>query len=407
MPFYVYKAVDSKGKIIKGEVEASGEIEVTTQLAKIGYLPISISFKPLRTTAPWEWILKRARKVSPQSLVVFTREFATIVKAAVPILEGLGVLSEQTDDPALKEALNQIVHDVEGGSSLSLAMSKHPGVFSELYVNTVIAGETGGILDTVLLRLSHMLEDDLETRTSIMSALRYPIMVVVALFVAVFVLSVFVIPQFAKIYLDMKVALPLPTQIMIIISNLLRHYWYITFPALMGLAFLFRWFINTKQGRFLWDGMKFKVAITGKIYTKITMLRFASMLSVLYQAGLPVLKTMDIVGMTIGNVVLAREVEAIKRDVADGKGISGAVLASKFFPRLVGYMISVGEKSGALPVMLDSLCEYFSLEVKTLVKNLTSLIEPIMTAVLGMVVMGMALAIFLPLWGMIQVMKGR
>lgn len=406
MPVYLYKAVDSKGKIIKGELEASGEIEVTTQLAKIGYLPVSISFKSVKTAFLWERFLKKTKRVNPQSLVIFTREFATIVKAAVPIIEGLGVLSEQTEDPALKEALNQVVHDVEGGFSLSLAMSKHPGVFSELYVNTVIAGESAGILDKVLLKLSQMLEDDLETRTSIMSALRYPIMVVLALFVAVFVLSIFVIPQFAKIYLDMKVALPLPTQIMILISNLLRHYWYITFPVLFGLGFLSRWFINTKKGRFIWDGLKFKVALIGKIYTKITMLRFASMLSVLYQAGLPVLKTMDIVGMTIGNVVLAKEIEVIKRDVADGKGISGAVLNSKFFPRLIGYMISVGEKSGALPLMLDSLCEYFSLEVKTMVKNLTSLIEPIMTAILGIVVMGMALAIFLPLWGMIQVMKG-
>jgi MSHA biogenesis protein MshG len=175
---------------------------------------------------------------------------------------------------------------------------------------------------------------------------------------------------------------------------------------LIGLGFLFRWFINTKKGRFFWDGLKFKIAVVGKIYSKITMLRFTSMLSVLYQAGLPVLKTMDIVRMTIGNVVLAKELEAVKRDVADGKGISGAVLSSKFFPRLVGYMVSVGEKSGALPTMLDSLCEYFTLEVRTTIKNLTTLIEPIMTAVLGIVVMGMALGIFLPMWGMLQVIKG-
>lgn len=250
-----------------------------------------------------------------------------------------------------------------------------------------------------------MLEDDFETNTNIMAALRYPIMVLISLFVAVMVLSVFVMPQFIKIYADAKATLPLPTQIMIFISNLVRFYWYITIPVVAGSIFLFGWFINTLPGRFIWDGLKFKVVIVGKIYTKITMLRFSSMLSVLYQAGLPVLTTLDIVGLTIGNVVLAKEIEQIKKDVADGKGISGAVLNSKFFPRLVGYMISIGEKSGSLTMMLDSLCEYFDLEVKNTVRNLTTLIEPIMTAVLGVVVMGMALSIFLPLWSMIQVIK--
>jgi type II secretory pathway component PulF len=406
MPLYIYRAVDSKGKIVKGELEASGEVEVTTQLAKIGYLPISISFKSVRAASFWESFFKRTKKVRPDALVVFTRQFATIIKAAVPIIEGLGVLAEQSEDLALKEALNQVTHDVEGGASLSFSMSKHPGVFSELYVNTVIAGESAGVLDKVLLRLAHMLEDDFETRTNINTAMRYPIMVVIALFVALFVLSVFVIPQFAKIYMEAKVQLPLPTLVMIFISTGIRKYWFITFPAIVGVVFLFKWFINTKQGRFLWDTWKFKAVIVGKVYIKITMLRFASMLSVLYQAGLPVLKTMDIVGMTIGNVVLAKQIEAIKRDVADGKGISGGILNSKLFPRLVGYMVSIGEKSGSLPMMLDSLCEYFSLEVRTTVKNLTTMIEPIMTAILGVVVMGMALAIFLPLWNMIQVLKG-
>ena len=405
MPTYVYKAADSKGKLIKGELEASGEIEATTQLAKIGYLPISISVKAERAGPALEGILKKTARANPQALIIFARQFATILKAAIPIVDGLGVLAEQSEDPALKKALEQIVRDTGAGISLSQAMAKHPAVFSELFVNTVIAGESAGVLENVLLKLSHMLENDFETRTNIMAALRYPIMVVIAMLVAVLVLSIFVIPQFAKIYQESKMQLPLPTQVMILVSNILRYYWYVLFPALFGLAFLFRKFIRTKRGKFWWDTQKFKAIIMGKIYTKITMLRFTSMLNVLYQAGLPVLTTMDIVALTIGNTVLAKEIEKIKRDLADGKGISQAVLNSKFFPRLVGYMISIGEKSGSLPMMLDSLYEYLDMEVKTAVKNLTGLIEPIMTAVLGLVVMGMCLAIFLPLWSMIEVMK--
>jgi type II secretory pathway component PulF len=403
MAIYVYKAVDGAGKVVRGEMEAVSEIGLTTELARKGYLPVSIAFKARAKVLEHR---REISKVNSQALVIFTRQFATIIKAAVPIIEGLGVLAEQSEDEILKKAVNQIIHDVQGGSSLSQAMSRQPGVFSELYVNTVVAGESAGILEKVLLKLADMLEEDMETRTNIMAALRYPIMVVVALIVAVFVLSVFVIPQFAKIYAEAKAKLPLPTQLMILIGFVLRNYWYAVIICIVGLYFLFRWFINTRSGRFWWDGLKFKIVVFGKLYTKITMLRFATMLNVLYQSGLPVLKTLDIVGMTIGNVILTKEIDGIKRDVADGKGISGGVLNSKFFPRLVGYMISVGEKSGSLPMMLDSLCEYFNLEVRTTVKNLTALIEPIMTAVLGLVVMGMALAIFLPLWNLIQIFKG-
>jgi type IV pilus assembly protein PilC len=409
MSVYVYKAVDSKGKMVKGEMEAASEVELTTQLAKNGYLPVSIGFKTRQAASVFSGLnvksFRGVKKVHPASLVVFTREFATIINAAVPILEGLGVLAEQSEDPVLKEALTRIIADVQGGASLSLAMAKHPGVFSDLYTNTVMAGESGGVLGKVLLKLSQILEEDQLTRAQIKSALRYPFMVVVALFVALFMLSVFVIPQFSKIYLAAKVKLPLPTQIMIMIGQSIRNYWFITIPCIFALSFLVRWYINTRSGRFQWDGFKFRLGGISKVYTKILMLRFVSMLSVLYQAGLPVLKSMDIVGMTIGNVVLMGEIEKVKHGIADGKGISGGVLSSRFFPKLVGYMISVGEKSGSLTTMLDSICDYYTLETKTAINNLTGLIEPIMTLILGVAVTGMAMAIFLPMWGMLQVLR--
>ena len=413
---YSYKAVDNSGKLVRGEMEAPSEMGLTTELAKKQLTPVSITFKTKARDSAGGRI---KQGVDTNALVIFSRQFATIIKAAVPIIEGLRVLSEQTEDPALQKALKRVITDVEGGSSLSQALGRHPAVFSDLYVNTVVAGESAGILDKVLLRLARMLEDDMENKANIGAALRYPTMVVIAMFVAVIVLSVFVIPNFAKIYADAKLALPLPTQIMILMSNLILGPWkdsknflliLLWFGMVAGGAFglfsLFMAFINTKPGRFWWDDLKFKVPVFGKLYTKVTMLRFSTMLSVLYQSGLPVLQTLDIVGKTIGNVVLNREIEIIKQTVADGKGISAAVLASKFFPKLVGYMISVGEKSGSLPLMLDSICEYFELEVKTTIKNLTTMIEPMMTAVLGLVVMGMALSIFLPLWNMISVLKG-
>jgi type IV pilus assembly protein PilC len=203
----------------------------------------------------------------------------------------------------------------------------------------------------------------------------------------------------------MGLALPLPTQIMIIVSKMLKDYWFLTFPAIFGCLFLSKIVLNTSQGRKLWDNFKFKAPVFGQVYTKIVMLRFASMLNVLYQAGLPILKILDIVKITIGNVGLAKEIDSIKKEVADGKGIAGGILSSKIFPKLVGYMIAIGEKSGALTGMLDSLCDYYTQEVRVAMDGLTALIEPIMTAVLGTVVMGMAFAIFLPMWSLIGAMK--
>jgi len=411
MPLYSYKAVDKQGKVVKGDMESESEISLTTELAKQGYLPINVAYKHSAKAgtdkgpggAP---AYRSSGKVSEQAVVIFSRQFATIIKAAVPILEGLNVLAQQSEDPVLQKALKQISLDVEAGSTLSKALSKHPNVFSELYVNTVVAGEAAGILDKVLYRLSEVMSEELEQKGNIMAAMRYPIMVVIALIVAVIVLSIFVMPQFIQIYGDAKMSLPLPTQIMILVSVALKTYWYITFPLCAGIAFTVKWFFTgTKRGRFMWDSMKFTIPVFGKVYTKITMLRFVSMLSVLYQSGLPVLHTLDIVGKTIGNVVLTKEIEHIKRDVQDGKGISVGILNSKMFPRLVGYMVAVGEKSGQLAGMLDSIYDYYSVEVKASIKNLTTMIEPLMTAVLGTVVAGMAMAIFLPLWDMIQVVR--
>ncbi len=419
MGIYIYKAVDAKGKIVKGKIEAPTETDVSIQLAKLGYIPISIGFKGEKAPPLRERLFKkRFRRTSSHALVVFTRQFATMVKAAVPIVEGLKVLAEQAEDDNLKEALFRVIEDIEEGKKLSEALTKHPGVFSQLYVNTVVAGEVGGVLDKVLLRLANVLEEEQEIKMNMKSALRYPIIVMVALIIAVIILSVRVVPTFAKVYSRMNISLPLPTRIMILMSNfflgpwrdssnfLLKILWFMILLGIAVGAFLsFKLFITTPGGRRWWDNAKFRMYIFGKIYKKITMLRFASMLNVLYQAGLPILNILDVVKITIGNVVLAKELDNVKRFVADGKGISGGLLGSKLFPPLVSYMVSVGEKAGALSTMLDSLCEYYSLEVRTSLKNLTSLIEPIMTLVLGVVIGGMALAIFLPMWNLISIIR--
>jgi len=406
MPVYVYKAINVKGRSVKGSIDALSELDASTKIAKLGYTPVSIGLKIDKSASFLSRIFKKkVKKASAKSLIVFTRQFAVIVKAAVPVVEGLGVLAEQSESASLKDALHKIVRDVEEGQKLSEAMSRHPAVFSELYVNTVLAGESGGVLDKVLMRLADVMEEQKDILDSLKSAMRYPVMVVIALIVAVFILSVLVIPQFAKVYASFKASLPLPTQIMILIGKLTKDYWFVTFPILIGLFKLAKFIINTPRGRLWWDGLKFKIVVFGVIYNKIVMLRFSSMLNVLYQAGLPILKILDIVKITIGNVVLAQEIDKVRKEVSDGKGISGGVLSSKLFPRLVGYMISIGEKTGSLPLMLDSLCDYFTMEVRVAMRNFAALIEPLMTLVLGVVVAFMALSIFLPMWNLMQAVK--
>ncbi|MBU0693291.1 MAG: type II secretion system F family protein [Candidatus Omnitrophica bacterium] len=370
------------------------------------------------TTVNRSLFKKKTGRASAQSVIVFTRQFATIVKAGVPIVEGLGVLAEQSEDGNLKNALGQVVCDIREGKRLSQAISRWPGVFSELYVNAVLAGETGGVLDKVLLKLASVLEEEQETQMNIKTALRYPQLVVSAMVLAFIILSIKVVPVFAGLYSSFKTPLPLPTQMMIGISELVRGpwrdspniflkiLWYPLFCSVLGSLFFFsRWLINTPRGRKKWDELKFKIIIVGKIYNKITMLRFSSMFSVLYQSGLPILKILDVVKASLGNVILSREMEKIKKDVAEGKGISGAILESKFFPRMVAYMIAIGEKTGSLSEMLDSLYEYFSLDVKVAIKNLITLIEPLLTVVLAVGVAFLAFAIFLPMWNLIEVFK--
>jgi type II secretory pathway component PulF len=371
----------------------------------MGFVPISIALETRPALALPPGLIKGREKVKPQHLVSFTRQFATIIKAGVPILTGLSALSEQTESSALKGTLTTIAKDVEGGSSLSQALDKHPAIFSELYVNSILAGEAGGVLDKVLLRLAEMLERDAETNANIKAALRYPAMTMIAMVLACLFLVIFVIPNFAGIYARFEAQLPLPTRILIGLNQVITHYWYIIVPVVVALGYTFSRYINTKRGRWQWDNLKLRLPVFGGLFLKVYMLRFVSMLDTLNESGLPILRTLEIVSTTLGNVVIAREVDLMRHSVADGHGIAGSIMESKIFPPLVAHMISIGEKTGALGDMLRAIENYYDLELRTTVKNLTSMIEPIMTAILAAVVLGIALAIFLPMWNMIQLFR--
>ena len=269
----------------------------------------------------------------------------------------------------------------------------------------MVAGEAGGVLDKVLGRLAALMESDAETTASVKSAIRYPITVVVVLGIAFAVLIAFVIPAFSKMFARFGSQLPLPTRIMVALSHIIRGYWYIAIPSLAALIYLFNRIIKTEKGKVHWDGFRLKVPILGPLLIKMAMSKFCAMLSTLNQSGLPILRTLEIVSITVGNSVIAKEVEAVRTSVADGKGVSAPLKESKIFPPLVGNMMSIGEASGALDEMLDTIADYYDSEIKHTVKNLTTMIGPILTFGLGFIVLILALAIFLPMWGMINVFK--
>ncbi len=406
MPTYKYRAKNVQGKTVTGQLAAVSEVALSARLDKMGLTPLSIAIdKPGAGGGLLQSLFKPNKKVSADAMVGFTRQFATIVKAGVPIVTGLHVLSEQTESENLKDVLNKVRRDIEGGSSLSQALDKYPVVFSELYVNSVVAGEAGGVLDQVLLRLAELMERDAETRAAVSGALQYPMMTGIAIVIAVGVMVVFVVPKFANIYGRMGVSLPLPTQILIGTNYVVVHYWLLMLVvAIVGTALLRR-YIDTPRGRLQWDGMKLQLPIFGQLFLKVAMARFAMMLQTLNSSGLPILRSLEIVSTTVGNAVVGREIELLKRSVADGRGISGSILASKVFPPMVGHMVSIGETTGALDDMLSSVTAYYDLEIRSLVKRLTTMIEPIMTAITGGIVLLMALAIFLPMWGMMKVMQ--
>ncbi len=348
----------------------------------------------------------RGYAVSQRTLVIFTRQLSTMIHSSVPMVTAFTALIEATEDKNFKDVLVQVRGEIQEGVSLSDAFAKYPRVFSRLYVSTVAAGEEGGVLDAVLKRLADLLEHEVEIQTNVRSALRYPITVIIAITAAFFVLTTLVVPRFVNIFQAAGVTLPMPTRILILIDNAIRHYWFFVIPSIVVVVFVIRMYFKTRRGAYQWDYMKLKMPVFGSLFIKMFSSRFAQMLMTLDKAGLPILKSLDVIALTLGNAVFAKEVETLRKSVSEGKGIGEPLLRSKFFPRLVAHMVSVGEKSGAMDDMLASVQQHYDGEVNSAIRNLTALIEPLLTVGLGLIVLFLALGIYMPMWDLMSAVKG-
>ena len=404
MPIFKYKVRDRDGGVLTGTLEGTDVGTIVDRLDLLGYVPITIQeAKGVKSAgAPpaggfAAWVNKAmTQKVKPSDVINFTRQFVTLHKAGLPMLSAIAALQNQTRNKTLVNALDMIRKDLMGGASLSAAMAKYPVVFSELYVNSIWAGETGGVLDDILMRLCELLEHERKMRSEVMSALRYPMMVIIAFGVAIVVMSAFVLPKFIDMIAKVGAKTPLPTKILIYFTNFMKTYWGIVFLALGGVAALFYLFIRTKDGRLWWDQTSLKLPIFGDILYKMTLSRFARMFETLDRTGLPILRSLSLVSKTTGNVWIGGAIEKLSESVRRGRGLAAPMRESGVFPPMVVQMVATGEESGALDDMLHQVSEYYDQEVEYAVKNLTAMIEPIMILVMGVGAVFLIIAIIMP-----------
>ena len=344
--------------------------------------------------------------VSIKDLAIFTRQFATMINAGLPLVQCLDILSQQTENTVLRGVIASVMNDVESGSTLAEGLRRHPKVFDKLFSNMVQAGEAGGVLDDILLRLASYIEKAEALRRKVKSAMTYPLVVfTVAISATVFMLM-FIIPTFAKIFLEFGGELPLPTKIVMGASNFLREAWYILVAAIIGLVFLYRRYVGTESGRRNIDRLMLHIPILGDVLRKGAIARFTRTLGTLISSGVPILDGLQITAQTSGNKVIEEAIMATRGSIREGETIAAPLKESKVFPPMVVQMIGIGEETGALDEMLNKIAAFYDDEVNTAVDTLTSVIEPVMIVVMGLMVGGMVVAMYMPMFKLVSVVAG-
>jgi type IV pilus assembly protein PilC len=401
---YTYRVRTKEGRIVEGSMAADGEGAVAARLRGQGFVPIQIS-KESKVSAKTELHIL-PQKVKLKDLAVFSRQFATMINSGLSLLRSLNILSEQTENSLLATTIGLLRDDVEKGSSLSGSMSKHPKVFNKLYVAMVRAGETGGQLDTVLTRVADNLESDYRLRQKVKSAMTYPIVVAGIAALLVTIMLLFVVPTFAGMFTDLGGTLPLPTKILLVLSQQAKLLVPLTIVlAVVGTIVYKRSRRASADVRLRTDKIKLKIPIFGDLFQKVAVSRFTRTLGLLLRAGVPVLQALDIVSESTGNEVLARAAQDVKESVRSGETMASPLNKHSIFPPMVVQMISVGEDTGALDAMLDKISDFYDQEVESTTEQLTSLIEPIMIAVLGGIVGAMVIALYMPMFKIFDLIK--
>jgi len=399
---YDYKVRDRTGSMVTGQLVGDSETLVLQRLREMGMTPVEV--KKAGTGMKMEINLRPGR-VKLKTIAVFCRQFATMVNSGLPILRAISILADQTDNQELEKVLVQARTDVEQGSSLSAALAKHPKAFNNLFISMIKAGETGGVLDDVLLSLADQIEKEVELRRQIKSAMTYPVVVVALVMLILTAMLLFVVPQFETIYTNLGGTLPLPTRVLLGISNAFRNYWYIIGLGVFVGSIFFRRYKKTDAGRARVDAAKIRVPVFGPLFHKVALARFASTLGMLLRAGVPILQALDNVKETVNNRVIADAIDDVKTSVREGESIAKPLGKHKVFPPMVVQMMAVGEETGAVDTMLDKVAQFYNNEVTAQVDALTSLIEPLLIAFIGGAVGAAVIALYMPMFNIINLIQ--
>jgi type IV pilus assembly protein PilC len=402
---FSYKVRDRTGKLVEGQLEAENAQLVVSKLRSMGYVPIEIEQQGKQSLSKDLKIPFLSNRIKLKDVAVFSRQFSTMINSGLSMLRSLYILADQTESKPLAEVVTQVRVDVERGSSLSAALAKHPKAFNRLYVAMVRAGEAGGVLDSVLQRLATTIEKQVELRRKVKSAMTYPAVVSGLVLLLVTAMLLFVIPMFQNIYGELGGELPVPTQILMKISDFVRQWWYVVFLGEIGAVWGFRRWINSEEGRKRWDTIKLRMPVFGGLARKTALARFARTLSALVRSGVPILESLDIVCETAGNWVVAEAVRDTAQHVKRGEPLSRRLEEHPVFPPMVVQMMAVGEETGALDEMLDKIADFYDSEVEATVNAMTSLIEPILIVVMGICIGGMIIALYLPMFNVINLIK--
>jgi type IV pilus assembly protein PilC len=399
MAVYAYQGRSAAG-LQKGEIEAADRTTAVGELRRRSILVTQISEKASGVKA-----IKVGSKVKDRDMAIFTRQFSTMIDAGLPLVHCLNILAEQSESKNLRAVASTVARGVEQGSTLAESLRKHPRTFDDLFTNMVEVGETGGILDIVLQRLAAYIEKAAALKRKVKSAMVYPASIIsVAILVIVFMLT-FVIPTFAAMFKDLGAELPLPTKIVIWLSDFVRHYILLIIAALVGCVFALRSYYRTENGKSTIDALILKVPIFGVLIRKVAVARFTRTLGTLVQSGVPILEGLRITAATAGNKVVEKAVLQCRTSVTEGKTLAEPLKASGVFPPMVTQMISVGEQTGALDAMLGKIADFYDDEVNTAVNTLTSLLEPLMIVFLGGAVGGLVVAMYLPIFKLVTLIK--
>jgi len=403
MPLFEYTARNPQtGQIQKGQLDVPSKDDVTSYLRKNRMMLVSLreAPKPIKLNFAFG-----KPSVKTRDIVIFTRQFATMINAGLPLVQSLDILSKQTENATLKSVTRSVVFDVEAGNTLADAFRKHPNAFTELYVNMIAAGEHGGILDTILLRLATFMEKNDALVRKVKGAMVYPVVIMSVAAIAITVLLIFVIPTFSKMFASVNMELPLPTRIVIGMSGFLTSYWWLMLAVGFGTWFMLKRYYATTSGQKTIDGLMLRAPVLGDVVRKSAVSRFTRTLGTLISSGVSILDGLEITAKTAGNRVIHDAVMESRASIAGGETIAAPLDKSKVFPPMVISMIAVGEQTGGLDEMLTKIADFYDEEVDVAVSALLALMEPVMIVVLGVVVGGMVVAMYLPIFDMMNAIQ--